>query len=240
MEPLDVLAVVAHPDDGELICGGSLIKSAEAGHRTGIMDLTMGETGSRGTPELRAQEAERAGEILGLAVRRNAGLPDSRLENTPDARSVVAGILRELRPRVVITHWMHGRHPDHRAAAELVYDASFLAGLKKFDAPGSPFRPSKVIHALSFREDPQKPTFVVDITSQIEKKLAAIAVYTSQFGDVTQAGEVFPGGDRSLQDQIRAQGARAGSLIRRAYGEPFWTRETMEASTVSDLTVSTF
>ena len=101
-------------------------------------------------------------------------------------------------------------------------------------------RPATVIHALSFREDPQKPTFVVDITSQMEKKLAAIAVYTSQFGDVTQAGEVFPGGDRSLQDQIRAQGARAGSLIRRAYGEPFWTRETMEASTVSDLTVSTF
>ncbi len=240
MEPLDVLAVVAHPDDGELICGGSLIKSAEAGHRTGILDLTMGESGSRGTPELRAQEAEQAGDILGLAVRRNAGLPDSRLENTLEARSVVAGVLRELRPRVVITHWMNGRHPDHRAAAELVYDASFLAGLKNFDAPGSPFRPAKVIHALSFREDPQKPTFVVDITSQIEKKLAAIAVYTSQFGDVIQAGEVFPGGDRSLQDQIRAQGARAGSLIRRAYGEPFWTRETMEVSTVSDLTVSTF
>jgi bacillithiol biosynthesis deacetylase BshB1 len=240
MEPLDVLAVVAHPDDGELICGGSLIKCGEAGQRTGILDLTRGETGSRGSPELRAKEAERSGEIVGLAVRMNAGLPDSRLQNTPETRSVVAGLLREIRPRVVITHWLNGRHPDHRAAAELVYDAAFLAGLSNFDAPGPPFRPLKVIHALSFREDPQKPTFVIDVTEQMEKKLAAIAAYASQFGEVTQAGEVFPGGNRSLEDQIRAQGARAGSLIRRAYGEPFWTRETLAVPTLGDLSVSTF
>jgi len=240
MKPLDVLAVVAHPDDGELICGGSLLKSAEAGQRTGILDLTRGETGSRGTPELRAREAERASEILGLAVRRNAGLPDSRLRNTPSSRDLVAGLLRELRPRVVITHWLHGRHPDHRAAAELVYDAAFLSGLKNYEAPGEPFRPFKVIHALSFREDPKKPTFVVDITAQMERKLEAIACYHSQFGKVVQAGEVFPGGDRSLEDQIRAQGARAGSLIRRAYGEPFWTRETLAVPTLEDLSVSTF
>ncbi len=240
MEPLDVLAVVAHPDDAELICGGSLLKSAAAGQRTGILDLTRGETGSRGTPELRAQEAERAGAILGLAVRRNAGLPDSRLENTPSARDLVAGILRDLQPRVVITHWLNGRHPDHRAAAELVYDASYLAGLKNYGAPGEAFRPFKVIHALSFREDPQKPTFVVDITREMGRKLEAIACYHSQFGEVVQAGEVFPGGDRSLEDQIRAHGARAGSLIRCAYGEPFWTRETLEVATLEALTVSTF
>ena len=240
MEPLDVLAVVAHPDDGELICGGTLIKCAELGQRTGILDLTRGETGSRGTPELRATEAQRAGEILGLAVRRDAGLPDSRLQNTPEARDVVAGLLRELKPRLVITHWLNGRHPDHRAAAELVYDASFLAGLKNYESTGAPFRPYKVIHALSFREDPQKPTFVLDITAQMDRKLEAIACYHSQFGAVVQAGEVFPGGDRSLEEQIRAQGARAGSLIRRAYGEPFWTRETMEVPTLAELSVSTF
>ena len=240
MDPVDILAVVAHPDDGELISGGSLIKSAEAGQRTGILDLTRGETGSRGTPELRAQEAERAGEILGLAVRRNAGLPDSRLENTPAAREVVAGLLRELRPRVVVTHWLNGRHPDHRAAAELAYDAAFLAGLKNYGAPGEPFRPFKVIHALSFREDPEKPTFVIDITQEMAVKLEAIACYHSQFGEVVRAGEAFPGGDRSLEDQIRAQGARAGSLIRCAYGEPFWTRETLDVGTLGDLSVSTF
>lgn len=240
MEPLDVLAVMAHPDDAELICGGSLIKSADAGHRTGILDLTRGESGSRGTPEIRAREAEEAARVLGLAVRRNVGLPDSRIQNDPGSRDRVAGFLRELRPRVVITHWMNGRHPDHRATAELVYDASFLAGLKNYGAPGEAYRPFKVIHALSFREDPQKPTFVVDITSEMERKLEAIACYRSQFGEAVQAGEVFPGGNRSLEDQIRAQGARAGSLIRKAYGEPFWTRETMEAPALTQLTVSTF
>lgn len=240
MDPLDLLAVVAHPDDAELICGGSLLKSTEAGQRTGILDLTRGETGSQGTPEIRAKEADRAGEILGLAVRRNAGLPDSKLENTPETRSHLAGLLRELRPRIIITHWINGRHPDHRAAAELVYDAAFLAGLKNFDAPGEPFRPLKVIHALSFREDAEKPTFVVDISAQMNQKLEAIAAYESQFGEAVQAGEIFPGGTRSLNDQIRAQGARAGSLIRAAYGEPFWTRETLSVPTLRDLTVSTY
>lgn len=240
MRPLDVLAVVAHPDDGELICGGSLIKSAEAGQRTGILDLTRGESGSRGSPELRARESEEAARVLGLAVRRNAGLPDSRLENTPAARDLVAGFLRELRPRVVITHWLHGRHPDHRAAAELVYDASFVAGLRNYGVPGEPFRPFKVVHALSFREDPEKPTFVVDITDQMDRKLQAVACFHSQFGEVVQAGEVFPGGSRSLEDQIRAQGARAGSLIRCAFGEPFWTREAVAVPTLGGLSVSTF
>lgn len=240
MEPLDILAVVAHPDDAELICGGSLIKSASLGQRTGVLDLTRGETGSRGTPELRAREAERAGEIMGLTARRNAGLPDSKLMNTPEARARVAEILRELRPRIIITHWMSGRHPDHRAAAELAYDAGFLAGLKNFHAPGEPFRPFKVVHALSFREDAEKPTFVVDITREMDQKLEAIQAYGSQFVDVSAAGEVFPGGNRSFQDQIRAQGARAGSLIRAGYGEPFWTRETMTVASLGELAVSTF
>ena len=240
MDPIDVLAVVAHPDDAELLCGGSLIRCRQAGERTGVLDLTRGETGSRGTPEIRAGEAEDASRILGLAVRRNAGLPDSRLENTPQTRQVVVGLLRELRPRVVVTHWPRGRHPDHRAASELVYDASFLAGLKNFDAPGEPFRPHKVIHALSFREDPEKPTFVVDITSQMDQKVEAILAYGSQFGEAVQAGEVFPGGNRSLEDQIRAQAARAGSLIRVEYGEPFWTRETVSVTSLGGLSVSTF
>ncbi len=240
MDPLDILAVVAHPDDAELLCGGSLARSAQAGERTGIVDLTRGETGSRGTPQLREEEAARAAEILGLAVRRNAGLPDSHLQNTPAARRVVAELLRELRPRIVITHWVRGRHPDHRAAAELVYDAAYLAGLMNYEAGGTPFRPFKVVHALSFREDPQKPTFVVDITGQMDRKIAAVAAYASQFGGVAQAGELFPGGERSLEDQIRAQAARAGSLIRAAYGEPVWTRETLAVPTLGALTVSTF
>jgi bacillithiol biosynthesis deacetylase BshB1 len=240
MEPLDVLAIVAHPDDAELLCGGSLLQAADRGERTGVLDLTRGEMGSQGTPELRAREAADAAEILGLAVRVNAGLPDGHLQNTPDARRVVARHLRELQPRVVVTHWIRGRHPDHRAAAEMVYDASFLAGLKNFPAPGERFRPFKVIHALSFREEPQKPTFVVDITQQMERKLQAIAAYGSQFGGAVQAGEVFPGGGRALEDQIKAHAARAGSLIRTEFGEPFWTRETIRAESLGSLPVATF
>jgi bacillithiol biosynthesis deacetylase BshB1 len=240
MEPLDLLAVVAHPDDAEFLCGGALLRSADLGDRTGILDLTRGETGTRGTTQVRAEEATRASEILGLSVRRNAGLADSELRNAPEARRVVVRFLRELRPRVVVTHWPKGRHPDHRAAAELVYDASYLSGLNNFDAPGPAFRPFKVIHALSFREDPEKPTFVVDITDQMDRKLQAIAAYRSQFGQAIGAGEVFPGGDRSLPDQIRAQAARAGSLIRVAYGEPFWTRETISVPSLGGLPVSTF
>ncbi len=240
MEPLDVLAVVAHPDDAELLCGGSLLLSHDRGERTGVLDLTRGEMGSQGSAEVRAREADVASGILGLAVRRNAGFPDARLENTPDTRRILIGHLRELRPRVVVTHWLQGRHPDHRAAAELVYDASYLAGLRSYPAPGEPFRPFKVVHALSFREEPKKPSFVLDVSDQMERKLEAIAAFSSQFGSAVQAGEVFPGGGRALEDQIRAHAARAGSLIRVEYGEPFWTRETIRAPSLGTLPVSTF
>lgn len=240
MEPLDVLAIVAHPDDAELLCGGALLQSSDRGERTGILDLTRGEMGTRGSPETRDKEARRAAEVLGLAVRRNAGLPDARIQNTPEARETVIRHLRELKPKIVVTHWIRGRHPDHRAAAELVYDSSYLAGLKNYPAPGDPFRPLKVVHALSFREEPEKPTFVVDITEQMERKLEAIAAYASQFGAATQAGEVFPGGGRALEDQIRAHAAKVGSLIRVEYGEPFWSRETVRATSLGSLDVSTF
>jgi len=240
MEPLDVLAVMAHPDDAELLCGGALRKSSRRGERAGIVDLTRGEMGTRGSPEVRAREAARAAEILGLADRRNAGLPDGHLENTLEARRVVAGLIRSLRPRIIVTHWVEGRHPDHRAAAALVRDAAFLAGLRNFDAPGDPHRPLKVVHATAFREDAEPPSFVVDITAEMEDKMAAIAAYESQFQGLTQAGEVFPGGDRALPDQIRAACARYGSLIRRAWGEPFRTRETLSWDTLGTLDVATF
>ncbi len=239
-DALDVLAIFAHPDDAELLCGGALAKSAAAGERTGILDLTRGEMGSRGSVELRAREAAAAAEVLGLAVRRNAGLSDARLENTVEARTRIAGIVRELRPRIVVTHWTEGRHPDHRVAAQLVWDACFLAGLKKFDAPGERHRPLKLVHATAFREDADPPSFVVDITAQIERKLEAIRAYGSQFTGVAQAGEVFPGGSRTLADQIRAQAAASGSRIRVAYGEPFRTRETNSVDTLGGLSVPSF
>jgi N-acetylglucosamine malate deacetylase 1 len=239
-EPLDLLAVFAHPDDAELLCGGALARSHDRGERVGILDLTRGEMASRGTPEARAREAEEAARILGAVVRRNAGLPDGSLVADLEARATLATHLRELRPRVVVTHWTRGRHPDHRAAARLVRDAAFLSGLKNAPLGGEPFRPFKVVHATAFREDAPQPSFVVDVTDQMERKVQALLRYESQFKGVKGIGEVFPGGDRPLMDQVRAHMAYWGSRIRTAYGEPFWTPEAVEADSLGALGVSGF
>jgi bacillithiol biosynthesis deacetylase BshB1 len=239
-QPLDVLAVMAHPDDAELLCGGALIKSAAAGERVGILDLTAGEMGSTGSAALRAEEATEAAGILGATVRLCAGLPDSRIENSDEARRIVAGHLRMLRPRVVVTHWKVGRHRDHRIASELVRDACFLSGLKKLDADGEPYRPLKLVYATAFREDADPPDFVVDITAHMDQKIQAIECYGSQFDGVTQLGEVFPGGDRPILDQIRAKCGHYGSLIRAGSGEPFRVDEAMAVGTLGELRISTF
>ena len=239
-QPLDLLAIMAHPDDAELLCGGSLSKAAAQRDRVGILDLTQGEAASIGSVEARAEEAARSAELMGLAVRRNANLRDSGLINDDASRSVVVGLIRELRPRVIVTHWRGGRHPDHRVAAQLVYDASFLSGLKNYDAPGDAHRPEKVVHCLLFREDAPGPSFVVDITDHIETKMAALACFESQFSEKASAGEVFGAGDRPLEDQILAQCAHHGSRIRCAYGEPFWTRETVALESLVNDRVSTF
>lgn len=239
-EPLDLLAIMAHPDDAELLCGGALAKAAALGDRVGILDLTRGEVGSSGSGEIRAEEAVRSAKLLGLAVRRNAGLRDSGLINDDASRSIVVGLIRELRPSVIVTHWREGRHPDHRVAAQLAYDASFLSALKNYDAPGDAHRPDKVVHCLLFREDVPRPSFVVDITDHIDRKMAAVACFESQFSGKASAGEVFGAGDRPLEDQIRAQCAHHGSRIRCAYGEPFWTRETVALESLVSSRVSTF
>jgi N-acetylglucosamine malate deacetylase 1 len=235
--PVDLLAIVAHRDDAELLCGGTLARSAVQGHRTGILDLTAGERGTDGSAELRGREADAAAEVLGVTARRNAGLPDAGVENSADTRRVVAGFVRAFRPRVVILPFTTGRHPDHRIASQLAYDACFLAGLAKFDAPGEPHRPHKLLYALAYREDAVKPTFVVDITDVIDTKIEAMRCYASQFDGRTWGGEVFPGGERPLYDQVRMHAARYGALIRTAYGEPFHTVETMRVDDVVGLEV---
>ena len=237
---LDVLAVMAHPDDAELLCGGALAKSVDAGERVGILDLTAGEMGSQGTREVRAEEAEAGARILGVEVRRCAGLPDSSLANDGATRLALVGLLRELRPRIVVTHWKVGRHRDHRIAAELVRDACFLSALRKLDASGDPFRPETLVYATAFREDADPPSFVVDVTDQMERKLQAVAAYASQFQGKAQAGEVLPGGARPLLEQVRVQCAHYGSRIRVAYGEPFRVDEALSLPTLSALSVATF
>lgn len=235
---VDLLAIFAHPDDAELLCGGTLANAAARGRRVGILDLTGGESGSQGSASLRAREAAEAARILGVHTRAGAGLPDAALVNTPDARLAVARHLRALRPKTVIIHWPSARHPDHRVAAELARDACFVSGLGRAPIDGEPHRPHKILHAIAYQEPQVEPRFVVDISEQFERKLEAIAAYRSQFEGKTWAGDIFGGGDRPLLEQVRAHAAHYGSLIRRPYGEPFWTRETLRVDDVVDLPVN--
>lgn len=239
MTTVDVLAIAAHRDDIELTCGGTLLKAAAQGRRTAIVDLTQGEMGTRGSAELRAAEASHAAEILCVAARVNLGLPDAGIINTPENRARLVRVIRQFQPRVVLAPSISGKHPDHRVSAELVTDACFLSGLAKIEPDVPRFRPFKLLHSLTYREDPIKPTFVVDISDEFERKLLAIRAYASQFDGVVQAGEAFPNGE-PLYDIVRHQAAHYGSLIRVRYGEPFYTAETMRVDDLMSLNVSTF
>ena len=171
-----------------------------------------------------------------MSERCNAGLPDAHLQNTDETRRIVVEQIRHFAPRVVILPFPVGRHPDHRIASELGRDACFLAGLAKYDAKGEPHRPHKILYALSYREDPIKPTFVVDISAQFARKLEAIHCYASQFDGAKNAGEIFPTG-QDLYGLVETQNAHYGSLIRKRYAEPFFTQETVEIGDVVQMEV---
>lgn len=234
--PVDILAIAAHRDDVELTCAGTLIKAVDAGYQAGILDLTQGESATRGSAEVRAEEALGAAKIMGVSERRNAGLPDAHLQNNEATRRIVIEQIRHFAPRVVILPYPVGRHPDHRIASELGRDACFLAGLARYPADGAPHRPHKILYALSYREDPVKPSFVVDISAQFARKLTAIKCYASQFDGAKAAGEIFPTG-QDLYGLVETQNAHYGSLIRRRYGEPFYTAETVMVEDVIKLEV---
>jgi bacillithiol biosynthesis deacetylase BshB1 len=238
-EPVAILAIAAHRDDVELTCGGTLAGAARRGQRTAILDLTQGEMGTRGSAALRAEEASRAAEILGCVARETLGLPDAGIENNPATREKLAVTIRRFRPRIIIAPALEGRHPDHRVAAQLVRDACFVAGLQKV-APDVPrHRPHKILHCLAYRQDFVRPSFVVDISADFDRKLEAVRCYGSQFDGEIQAGEVYPNGE-PLYDVITHYAAYYGTLIRTRYGEPFHTTELMRVDDVAALEVATF
>jgi bacillithiol biosynthesis deacetylase BshB1 len=177
---LDVLAIAAHPDDVEQTCGGTLIRMAEMGYRTGILDLTAGDMGTRGTPEERIAESESAARHMLVSWRDNMRMPDARLENSLGARMSLAVKIREVKPRVVILPYWTGRHPDHYRASEMGFEACFLAGLKKLDEYSEPHRPQKILYSSLYAD--VKPSFVVDISAQFERRMAALLSYRSQYG----------------------------------------------------------
>ena len=237
--PVDVLAIAAHRDDVELTCGGTLIRAAKQGYRTAILDLTQGEMGTRGTTAVRAAEASRAAEIMEVSARENLDLPDAAIVNDPPTRELVVRAIRRFRPTIVLAPSTEGRHPDHYVTGQLVRDACFLSGLEKLAPDLAKHRPRKILHSLTFRQDFLRPTFVVDISDELERKLEAIRCYESQFSGVTQAGEVYPNGS-PLERVIRDYAAYYGTLIRRPFGEPFFTTEMMRVDDVVALEVSTF
>lgn len=221
---LDLLAIAAHPDDIEQTCGGTLIKMAEKGYRTGALDLTAGDMGTRGTPEQRLAEAADAARTMLCSHRENLRLPDARLENTLSARMSLALKIRELRPRVVILPYWEGRHPDHYRASEMGYEACFLAGLKKLEDYSEPHRPYKILYSSVYAN--VTPSFVVDISAQFERRMAALLSYRSQYGSSGEGGDLFPG-EREIRDRLGSIARFYGNLIGVKYGEPFVVKETM-------------
>lgn len=235
---LDVLAIAAHRDDVEQTCGGTLLKMAEHGHRTGILDLTQGEMGTRGTADDRAREADDAARILKVSWRHALDVPDGRVENTWENRLKVARVIREQRPRVVILPYWKGRHPDHYTTSVLGYEACFLAGLSKLAVDSelagnkssivnSPLsiaahRPFKIVYASLYHD--VRPTFVVDITAQFEARLESIYAYKSQFTDQEAGRNDFPAHD-DIRDRVAAMARFYGMLAGVKYAEPFVQKE---------------
>jgi bacillithiol biosynthesis deacetylase BshB1 len=231
----DIAAICAHPDDAELIMGGTLALEAARGRHVAIVDLTRGETGSRGTPEIRAAEAAAAARILGVSHRESLGLPDAHLTVATEHKDPVVAALRRLRPSVVLLQHWEQRHPDHAAASRIVYDACFLAGLKSYRPDlGPASRPRKLIYALSTTESVEiHPTFVVDITSVWETKAKAIAAFASQFTPSGDEPVALPL-DRFRQ-AMELAARRHGQRIAVEYGEAFVTREPVAVSDVMSL-----
>jgi bacillithiol biosynthesis deacetylase BshB1 len=224
VDGMDIMAIAAHPDDVEQTCGGTLIRMAEKGYRTGVLDLTAGDMGTRGTPDQRMAEAAAAAKHLRLGWRGNLRFPDARLENNIAARMTLAVKIREMRPRVVILPYWQARHPDHYRASEMGYEACFLAGLKKLDEYSEPYRPQKIIYASLYAN--VTPSFVVDISGQFEARMAALLSYESQYGAQGEGGDLFPG-EQEIRDRLGAVARFYGNLIGVKYGEPFVVKEAM-------------
>jgi N-acetylglucosamine malate deacetylase 1 len=235
--PLDILALAAHRDDVEQTCAGTLLKMAERGYRTGILDLTQGEMGTRGTAEDRANEAHEAARILKVSWRQALDIPDGRVENTWENRLKVVRVLREQRPRVLILPYWQGRHPDHYTASILGYEASFLAGLAKLDTilnselsvlsdpkadSAPPHRPFKIIYASLYYD--VRPTFVVDITEQFETRLASLMAYKSQFTDQEAGSGIFPA-HQEIRARVESMARHYGLMAGVTYAEPFVQKE---------------
>ena len=221
---LDVLAIAAHRDDIEITCGGTIIKLTDKGKRIGILDLTEGEMGTKGTAEERGAEAKEAAKIMGVTFRANLRLPDAAVEVNQENKLKIAQVIKDTRPDMVILPYWVQRHPDHLSASLLGYDACFLAGLKKLDLEGEPHRPRKIIYTSSFRDS--QHSFFVDVTEQFERKLKAVAAYKSQFDGTPSSREIYrPGVD--IFEYMTITARHYGHKVGVKYAEAFAIKESI-------------
>lgn len=232
----DIAGICAHPDDAELVMGGTLVKEAARGRRIALVDLTRGESGSRGSPETREWEAQTAAKVLGVAHRESLGLPDARLESKVDHRDPIIEAVRRLRPRVVATQYWEQRHPDHAAASRLVYDACFMAGLRNYRPElGAPYRPERIAYALTMTEAAERtPSFVVDISAQFDTKIEAMLAFASQFTR-PPGGDPVPLPFDNFREAVELSARRHGQTVGVRYGEGFVLREPVRLAGLADL-----
>lgn len=225
---LDLLAISAHPDDVELGCAGTILAALEQGRRVGILDLTRGELGTRGTPEIRLQEAEAAAKVLGVSVRDNVGLLDGFFHNDPPNQIALVPYIRKYRPEIVLANAIDDRHPDHGKGARLIYDACFISGLRRIETmgddgrPQEAWRPKFIYHFIQDRYI--KPDFIVDITPHWKKKDEAIRAFRSQFYDPNSNEPNSYISSPEFLEFLEARSKEYGHAIGVKYGEGFTTQ----------------
>ena len=227
MVNVDVLAIFAHPDDMELTVGGTLLKMKSLGYKTGALDVTQGEMGTRGTVEIRAREAEDAARILKLDIRENLGLPDGHVFVTDEERTRMVRVLRRLKPKVILTHQINDPHPDHDHIAQLVRESARLASMQKYDDAFGQDRIHVPIIAHNIFSRTVAPSFIVDISAFLEEKMAAIRAHASQFHDPNSDAPETRLTSKHFLDELENRSRYFGSLIGTAAGEPFFVREAL-------------
>ena len=235
MSHLDILAVFAHPDDFELTVGGTMLKMKHLGYRTGALDLTRGEMGTRGTPDGRAVEAEDAAKILKLDIRENLGLADGHVFVTDETRSKLVRILRRLKPKVILTHQLDDPHPDHDHIAQLVRESARLSSMKNYEpeSGGEKIAVPTVAHTIFSRRI--EPSFIVDISDFLEQKMEAIRSHRSQFFDPASNEPETRLTSKHFLDELENRSRYFGSLIGVTAGEPYYVREALNVEDPIDL-----
>jgi len=235
---LDILAIGAHPDDVELGCGATIAKEIAAGKKVGILDLTRGELGTRGTPEIREKEANNAAKIMGVLVRENLGLADGFFENNKENQLKIIEVIRKYQPEIVLCNALDDRHIDHGKGSKLASDACFLSGLRRIEtsqdnASQDAWRPKQVYHYIQWKS--LTPDFVVDVTGFIQTKLDAVFAYESQFYKADVNEPITPISGTNFKDSIRYRAQDLGRLIGTEYAEGFNVERFVAVNSLDDL-----